>query len=118
MHYILPFIIYWLTKTKDKVMLFGLLLGNAIDLDHVYYRLIGKVNWFESACPEGLGSQCSFGTYPLHNLPTAIILIAIILISYLYIKKKKEAKWFFWISIGALLNLLLDYIHLITGWAI
>lgn len=118
MHYILPFIIYWLSKVKNKIMLWGLLLGNVIDLDHIYYRLIGKVGWFESACPEGLGSQCSFGIYPLHNLLTAFILIIVSLISYRFIKNNKKAEWMFWISIGALLNLVLDYIHLITGFAI
>ena len=116
-HYILPFIIYWISKTKDKVMLWGLLLGNAIDLDHIYYRLIGKVGWFESACVDGLGSQCSFGIYPLHNALTAVILMVTALISFSYIEKSKKAKWILWISIGALLNLLLDYIHLVIGFA-
>ena len=64
-HYILPLIIFYFYR--DKIMLYGLLLGNLVDLDHVYYRIIGKVGWFESACPQ-LGMQCSFGFYPLHNL--------------------------------------------------
>lgn len=117
-HYILPFIIYWLSRTKDKIMLWGLLLGNAIDLDHIYLRMIGQVEWFESACPSGLGSQCSFGIYPLHNPIVVVILLIISLASFSYINKKKESKWIFWISIGALLNLLLDYIHLVTGFGI
>ena len=116
MHYILPFLIYHFKK--DKKMLYGLLLGNAIDLDHVYYRIIGRVGWFESACSSGLGSQCSFGIYPLHNVTTAIILIGVVLISYTYMKKGEKVQWVFWISLGALVNLLLDYIPLITGFVI
>jgi len=118
LHYVLPFIIYWTRKTKDKIMLWGLLLGNLIDLDHIYYRIIGKVGWFESACPEGFGSQCSFGLYPLHNPASAAILMVIAISSFVYFKEKKEAKWIFWISVGALLNLLLDFIHLVTGFGI
>jgi len=116
-HYILPFIIYLISKTKDKIMLWGLLMGNLIDLDHIYLRVIGKVNWFESACSRGFGSQCSFEIYPLHNPLTALILIGVLIITLPYLKKRK-IKWMFWISAGALLNLLLDYIHLLTGFAV
>lgn len=103
-------------------MLWGLLLGNAIDLDHIYLRMIGQVGWFESACPEGLGSQCSFGIYPLHSPIVVGILLFIVggihLMGKIDGRKSKETKWIFWISIGALLNLLLDYIHLVIGFGI
>ena len=92
-------------------MLLGLLLGNLIDLDHIYYRIIGKVGWFESACPR-LGMQCSFGFYPLHNLAFAIIFL---LGSSLIFLKDKKFKLAGWLCLGAFLNLLLDYVHLITG---
>ena len=95
-------------------MLYGLLLGNLVDLDHVYYRIIGKVGWFESACPQ-LGMQCSFGFYPLHNLVFAIIFLVF---SGLIFTKNKKLKLIGWISLGAVLNFLLDYIHLITGFGI
>tara|TARA_Y100000310_G_scaffold209032_1_gene209660 strand:+ start:351 stop:716 length:366 start_codon:yes stop_codon:yes gene_type:complete len=117
-HYILPFIIYWITQTKDKVMLWGLLLGNLVDLGHIYYRLIGKVGWFESACPQGFGTQCSFGFYPFENWTSLAIFTILAIISFQFMGRKEIAKWVFWISIGALLNYALDYIHLITGFAI
>lgn len=98
-------------------MLWGLLLGNLIDLDHIYLRIIGKVEWFESACVEGLGSQCSFGIYPLHNIYTAGIFFILGLGSFFYNRKHNTdiTKWIFWISIGVLIALGLDYLHLITG---
>jgi hypothetical protein len=95
-------------------MLWGLLLGNLIDLDHVYSRIIGKVGWFESACPQ-LGMQCSFGFYPLHNLTFAIIFL---LISGMIFIKNKKLKFIGWLSLGAFLNLALDYIHLLIGFGI
>ena len=95
-------------------MLFGLLLGNLIDLDHIYFRTIGKVGWFESACPH-FGMQCSFGFYPLHNLVFATIFL---IFSSLIFFKNKKIKLIGWISLGALLNLFLDYIHLIIGFGI
>ena len=72
--YILPFIIYYFYRNKK--MLWGLLLGNLIDLDHVYYRIIGKVEWFGSACQE-LGMQCSLGFYPLHTYPALIVFLLV-----------------------------------------
>lgn len=113
-HYLLPFIVYYFHKSK--VMLWGLLIGNIIDLDHVYSRLIGEVPWFESACPGGLGTQCSFGLYPLHSLNVAVALVVISIILFFIMRKNKKTQIWFWIAIGALLNLLLDYIHLITGF--
>lgn len=122
MHYLLPLIIFYFFR--DKIMLFGLLLGNAIDLDHMYYRIIGKVEWFESACEKGIGSQCSFGFYPLHNLATflTLIIIALLLILVnLYYKNNKhkfKIKLFYWIAIGVIIHLILDFTHLMTGFAI
>ncbi len=108
-HYILPFIIFYFYRNKSA--LYGLLLGNLIDLDHIYYRLIGKVNWLESAC-QNLGEQCSIGFYPLHNTTLAIILL---LISALIFTKNKKIKFIGWLSLGAFLNFALDYIHMTTG---
>ena len=119
-HYILPFVIYCFRK--NKTMLYGLLMGNLIDLDHIYMRVIGKVGWFESAC-SSFGDQCSsFGFYPLHS-PLVFAMLFFMAI-WLYgnriysldgTSNKKRRLWF-WIMIGAMLNLILDYIHLITGW--
>ena len=95
-------------------MLLGLLLGNLIDLDHIYYRLIGKVGWFSSACPQ-FGMQCSFGFYALHNLTFAIIFLVG---SSLIFFKDKRIKFTGWLFLGAFLNFFLDYIHLITGFGI
>ncbi len=95
-------------------MLFGLVLGNLIDLDHIYYRIIGEVGWFESACSH-VGAQCSFGFYPLHNFTFAIIFL---LFSSLLFLKNKKAKLIGWISLGAFLNLALDYAHLLLGFGI
>ena len=44
----IPVVIFY--YYRDKIMLFGLLVANLIDLDHIYCRIIGKVGWFESAC--------------------------------------------------------------------
>jgi len=95
-------------------MLWGLLLGNLIDLDHIYYRIIGKVGWFESACPQ-IGMQCSFGFYPLHNWIAVIIFF---IFSFLVFVKNKKIKFIGWLAIGALSNILLDYIHHLIGFGI
>tara|TARA_Y100000310_G_scaffold225672_1_gene227722 strand:+ start:17866 stop:18120 length:255 start_codon:yes stop_codon:yes gene_type:complete len=81
----------------------------------VYYRIIGKVGWFESACPKGLGSQCSFSVYPLHNIYVFVALIIGAGVLYFLYDKNIFTKIGFWICIGAILNLVLDYIHLKTG---
>ena len=112
LHYIIPIAIFYFYR--NKIMLFGLLLGNLIDLDHVYYRIIGKVGWFESACPH-LGMQCSFGFYPMHNLASVIIFL---LFSSLIFMKNKKIKFIGWLSFGAFLSLFLDYIHSIIGFGI
>jgi len=109
LHYVIPFLYFILSKNRS--MLFGLLLGNLIDLDHVYYRIIGKVGWLESACPK-FGMQCSWGFYPLHNLSFAIIFL---FSSSLIFLKNRKIKFIGWLSLGAFLNLFLDYIHLATG---
>jgi hypothetical protein len=95
-------------------MLYGLLLGNLIDLDHIYYRVIGRVPWFESAC-SNLGQQCSIGFYPLHNI--YIFIISLILSAFLASKNKKM-RFIGWIFLGAAIHLSLDYIHMIAGFGI
>ena len=95
-------------------MLSGLLLGNIIDLDHIYLRIVGKVGWFESACPH-VGMQCSFGFYPLHSLTFAICFL---LLSGLIFMKNNKLKFLGWLFLGAFLNLVLDYIHLISGFGV
>jgi len=52
-------------------MCYGLLAGNIIDIDHIFPRIMGKVPWFESACENGLFTQCSFDHYMFHNMATA-----------------------------------------------
>lgn len=113
LHYILPLIIFYFYR--NKTMLYGLLIGNLIDLDHIYIRLIGKLGWFESACQNGLGSQCSFSVYPLHSFPVITSFFILAIVSYNFYKSNMFWKWVFWISLGALFNYLLDYIHLISG---
>lgn len=118
-HYILPFIIYHARKVKDKVMLYGLLIGNFTDLDHILLRIKGDIPWFESACPGGLGTQCSFGTYPMHSLGFFMLMVIFAIFTYKGMRqKKKNHRWLFWISTGVALNLVLDYIHLTTGFSI
>ena len=121
LHYIIPLIIFYFYR--DKLMLWGLLLGNFVDLGHVYYRIIGKVGWFESACPQ-LGMQCSFGFYPFHNLGFAIAFLLFSGLIFIRGKKLKKLKvlkilnFLGWLSLGAFMNLALDYIHLLSGFGI
>ncbi len=96
---------------RSKISFLGLLLGNLIDLDHLYYRIIGKVNWAESACASA-GSQCSFNFYPLHNM--FFVVISLIGCALIFSKDKK-LKFIGFISLGAFLNLFLDLIHSFTG---
>ncbi len=92
-------------------MLLGLLLGNWVDLDHIYMRLVGKVGWFESACPQ-LGMNCSFQFYPFHSLEIAIVGL---LIGILVFCDKKWIRFLGWLGIGTFLALFLDWIHFTTG---
>jgi len=111
-HYLIPLIIFYFCR--DKIMLWGLLLGNLVDLDHIYYRLIGKVGWFESACPH-FGMSCSYNTYPLHNFTFIVIFL---ILSFLIFNKNKKIKFIGWLSMGAALNIIIDLIASVTGFAI
>lgn len=111
LHYLIPVIIFYFLRSE--VMIAGLLMGNLVDLDHLYYRLIGKVEWFSSACGT-IGSQCSWGVYPLHNI--YVFVISLLLGIFLIFSKNKYSRLFGWISIGIFLNLSLDYLALIIGF--
>lgn len=108
-HYLIPLIAYF---NSEIFLGSGLALGNLIDLDHIYYRIIGKVGWFDSACSK-LGEQCSFGFYPLHNYYFAIMFFGL---SFLIFAKNRKIKFVGVIFFGAFLNLLFDFFHLITGF--
>ncbi len=118
MHYILPIAIFYFWR--NKAMLFGLVSANLIDLDHVYLRLIGKAAWFKSSCPSGLGTNCSFTVYPLHNiyfiLPAIALSVSAILLYRNY--RDKRLIFLFWLGLGFVIHLSLDYVHLITGFAV
>ncbi len=109
LHFILPLAIFYLYR--NKIMLYGLLLGNLIDLDHVYYRITGKIDWLSSACPS-FGQNCSIGFYPLHNFP---VIVAFLAISGTTLSKNKYLNLIGWISLGAFLNIALDYLHMLIG---
>ena len=117
-HYVLPIAIYFLIK-KDKIMLFGLLLGNIVDLDHVLLRLSGSVPWLSSICGDKFFWKCSgFFGYPFHSAYVIVSLIFLSVILFFLMKKQKELKinkWMFWICIGALLHLALDFTQLTSG---
>jgi membrane-bound metal-dependent hydrolase YbcI (DUF457 family) len=102
LHYIIPLAIFQFYRVYG--MLYGLLLGNLIDLDHIYYRIIGKVPWLESACPEKLGC-CSFNFYPLHSMVFLILFTALALLIF---SKNKKLNFAGWLFLGASLNILLD----------
>ena len=114
-HYLIPLGIYYFNRNKK--ILYGLLLGNLIDLDHIIPRLQGKINWTESACGHLLDS-CSFGNYPLHNFTALFILIVIAISIYIYYKYKKiELNLLFWLLIGAILNLVVDLIYIMNNFS-
>jgi len=127
-------------------MFWGLELANLIDLDHIYYRLIGKVGFFDSACSH-LGIQRSLGFYPLHTLNFLLIIVLTMILSFFFLDlidfKTKEVKedknkefflkeafkkikltkktlisFIFWISIGIIVHFGLDYLHLLIGFGI
>lgn len=109
LHILIPVIIFYFYR--DKIILWGLLFANLIDIGHVYYRIIGKVGWFESACPN-LGMQCSWNFYPFHNIT---MLIVGFLLSSMIFTKDKRLKVAGWFGVGIVLHFGLDYIHLLTG---
>ncbi len=109
LHYILPLVLFYFLR--DKLMLLGLLLGNLIDLDHVYYRIIGKVGWFSSAC-SSLGKECSIGFYPLHNPYLALLFCLGTLFLF---SKKKPLRLCGWIFLGAFIHYLLDSLAFFSG---
>jgi len=95
-------------------MLWGLLLGNWMDLDHIYLRLIEKAPWFGSAC-ESFGQNCSIGVYPLHTWALAY---SGLVIGALVFSCDKKLKFLGWVGVGMFIHACLDYIHMITGFAI
>jgi hypothetical protein len=118
LHYIIPILLYFLLN-QNKRVLFGLLIGNLVDLDHIYLRVNGTVPWLSNICEKNHFWNCSsFGEYPLHSTNMLISLVVTSVILFFLMKRDKELKityWMFWISIGALLNLLLDYVQLLSG---
>jgi hypothetical protein len=112
LHYLIPLIIYYVNK--NKLILWALISANIIDLGHIYFRLIGKVAWFGSACQHA-GMQCSFNFYPFHNLITLIIAACLIPLIF---TKKKWARFIGYFGIGIVLHLALDYLHLLIGFGI
>jgi hypothetical protein len=118
LHYIIPLLIFQFYKNYN--MLYGLLLGNLIDLDHIYYRIIGKVGWFESICP-GKSGECSYNLYPLHTLVNfnAIALLIFLLAFSLFIfNKNKIANLLGWFFFGVFLHIILDITAYLTGFGI
>jgi len=113
-HYILPLIVYFFYRNKN--LLFGLILGNIVDLDHVYMRVVGDAPWFSSAC-SGFGHQCSWNFYPLHNHFVLIVTLFLSLFSaYGIYRKDRLIEIFGWTALGISLNLFLDLVHLATGF--
>ena len=116
-HILIPLIVYYFYR--NKTVLFGLLLGNLIDLDHIFLRILRIVPWFENICSVGGFWRCnSFFGYPLHSVYVFISLIAVSIILFFLMEKERELKinkWIFWICIGTLVNLFLDFIQLTTG---
>lgn len=107
-HYLLVLAIFLIFRSKFAFL--GLLLGNFIDLDHIFYRVIGKVGWLDSACAEA-GQECSFGVYPLHNWSFVVFFL---LLSGFILFKDKKLKFIGFLALGAFLNLLLDLIQIST----
>jgi len=117
-HYLLPFAIYYFFR--NKVMLVGLLLGNLIDLDHIFLRVIGVVPWLQNICSDGYFWKCNgFLGYPLHSVYMLVALIITSIILFFLMEEEKKLKitqWMFWICIGAILNLFLDILQLAIGF--
>jgi hypothetical protein len=106
-------------------MLLGLLLGNLIDLDHLFLRFLGKVSFSKSICDISEFWRCNGLFYhPLHNIYVWLFFIISSLIFFYLIvnskkpsKNKKIYKLFFFSSLGITLHLTLDFIQLITGFS-
>lgn len=115
MHYAIPLIIYLFNT--DKTMLIGLLLGNIIDLDHIYARIIGKIGWKESVIKK-YGKSAIFGFYPLHNYKVMVILIIVASATFptFFVFKSFQIVW--WVIIGAISNQVLDIVAKHTGFMI
>jgi hypothetical protein len=115
-HYIIPLAIYHFVRSK--ILLLGLLLANLVDLDHIYFRIIGIVPWFESMCTKGHFWNCgSFGFYPVHSvyLMISVFIVSIILFFLMKKDKLKITKLMFWISIGILIHFSFDLLHLLVA---
>lgn len=129
LHYIIPLVLFYFYR--NKIMFWGLTLANLIDLDHVYYRIIGKVPWFGSACPNFWHGCTSLGVYPMHSF-FSLILAALISIPFitseavLISQKKPRSKnlknkvliFVFWIGLGIIIHLGLDYLQKLIGFGI
>jgi len=121
-HYLIPVILF--IFFKDRIMFLGLLIGNLIDLDHLFLRFIGKVSFSKSICDISEFWKCNgLFYYPLQNVYAwSFFIISSLLFFYLminekYAKNKKTYKLFFFSSIGVVLHLTLDFIQLVTGFA-
>jgi hypothetical protein len=118
-HYLLPFITYFFYRSK--IVFGGLLLGNLVDLDHVYSRLVGTVPWEGNMCGFEKFWECNgFFGYPLHSFYVILFIIMISMVIFPFMidnKKDKKLKWMFWICIGFLIHFALDFIQLVTGFA-
>jgi hypothetical protein len=112
LHYLIPLVVFYFWR--NSIALWGLLAGNLIDLDHIYMRIIGAFPWFGSAC-QHFGQNCSIGVYPLHSwLLAGIFLLGTNLAFF----RDKRIKLIGFIFLGAFLNILLDYIAMVTGFGI
>lgn len=89
LHLIIPGIVYLFKR--DKVIFFGLLLGNFADLDH----------WF--------------GLNRIFHSNIAMIVALIIAAILLGERNKPKYKLWFWITAGFILHLVLDAIAKSTG---
>jgi len=118
-HYLIPLLLFFIFK--DKIMLYGLLLANLIDLDHIFLRIFGSVPLFGSICGFKEFWKCNgFFGYPFHSPYVWIFfIITSFFLAILREKNKdsKEIKLLFFISLGIVLHLFLDFIQLSTGVA-
>jgi hypothetical protein len=113
LHYIIPGVVYLFKK--NKTMFWGLIAGNFLDLDKIYFRLIGKVGWTESIHSKGFGVYSSIGTYPLHTFPILVFLVLAMGTLFFLKKRNKKLYFLFWMAFGGVLHFALDYIQKVTG---